>query len=202
MLRASDVRTHFSAVLDDAANGKVTHVIREGQVVAHIVPAGKKVVPANALVHDNNELLVMMRATLDSEADWLATDVGQSGFHQAGDSIGRVLGWIWDCDPEEAVHWFARYSIAVTDQFERRRWARPRSPLSGGSIDRIGCSPDQRRDLRLRTGHPRPPQRLLKPVQLRRDRRTGRLRRGTIRGPTPPSPDSDGEKAVERSDRR
>lgn len=125
MLRASDVRTHFSAVLDDAANGKVTHVIREGQVVAHIVPADKKVVPANALVHDNNELLVMMRATLDSEADWLATDVGRSGFHQAGDSIGRVLGWIWDCDPEEAVHWFAQYSIAVTEQFERRQWARP-----------------------------------------------------------------------------
>ena len=125
MLRASDVRTNFSVVLDDAANGKVTHVVREGRVVAHIVPVDKKVVPANALVHDGNELLVMMAATLDSEAEWLATDVGRSGFHRARDSIGMVLGWIWECDPAEAVHWFARCSIAVTDQFERRQWAPP-----------------------------------------------------------------------------
>lgn len=139
MLRASDVRTNFSAVLDDSAAGRVTHVVREGRVVAHIVPVEKKVVPANALVHDGNELLVMMGATLASEAECLATDVGRSGFHEARDSIGNVLGWIWHCDPRDAVQWLARYSIAVTDEFERRGWARPAfAPLWRGLRTALG----------------------------------------------------------------
>jgi hypothetical protein len=67
----------------------------------------------------------MMRRTLEVEARWLADEVERSGFHQAGDSIGLVYGWLWQCDPEAAVHWLAGYGNAVTLEFESRGWMRP-----------------------------------------------------------------------------
>lgn len=118
VVNVSELRASISAALDSAASGRTTHVTRDGEVIAHLVPA-------NALVHDGNQLLVMMGATIDAEAKWLADEAGRAGIYQAGDSWGMVLGWYWQCDPEGAVEWLARYCEVVAETYERQGWMRP-----------------------------------------------------------------------------
>jgi antitoxin (DNA-binding transcriptional repressor) of toxin-antitoxin stability system len=118
IMNASDARAAISSVLDNALAGYVTHISREGKIEAHVVPA-------NALVHEGNELDAMMVGALESAARWLADDAIKSGFHQAGDSIGRVFAWLWDCDPDKAVTWLAAYGISVIEEFQSRGFMRP-----------------------------------------------------------------------------
>ncbi|UQX13416.1 type II toxin-antitoxin system Phd/YefM family antitoxin [Candidatus Mycobacterium methanotrophicum] len=118
IMNAREFRASLSAVLDSARAGRPTHITRDDRIDGHLVPP-------TALVHDGNEFLVMMYAAIEAEARFLADDVERSGFHQAGDSIGMVFGWLWQCDPDAAVEWLAKYAYAVTSEFESRGWARP-----------------------------------------------------------------------------
>ena len=118
MINARDFRSSLSYALDRARDGATTHITRDGRIDGHLVPP-------DALVHDGNELLVLMTAALEVEARWLADQVQQSGFDQAGDAIGMVFGWLWQCDYAAAVQWLARYGDAVTVEFESRGWMRP-----------------------------------------------------------------------------
>lgn len=118
IMTMSAARAAFTDVLDRAAEGGTTHISRDGQVCAHIVPV-------TALVIQGNELDVLMAAAIDESANWLADDVAKSGFFQAGDDIGRVFAWLWRCDPDQAVHYLGSYAHKVTNTFEARGMVRP-----------------------------------------------------------------------------
>src|SRR5215472_8234623 len=90
----SGVRARLSSVLDDAARGEVTHVMRGSEVVAHIVPP-------DTLVHRNTRVLRMM---LTLTASSVITEPSMAGgpcavhIHSASSGpagdFGVVLMWL------------------------------------------------------------------------------------------------------------
>lgn len=132
----SDTRAQLSAILDNAQQGYTTHISRDGQIAAHVVPP-------NALVHRGNEFAIMMSATIDSCAHWITNDATATGFHQAGDPIGIVFGWLWRADRHKAMDWLAVYTDTLTGIFEGRSYARPAfAPLWRALRIALGASLD------------------------------------------------------------
>lgn len=132
----SDTRAQLSTILDNAQQGYTTHISRDGQIAAHVVPP-------NALVHRGNEFAIMMSATIDSCAHWITNDATTTGFHQAGDPIGIVFGWLWRADRHKAMDWLAVYTDTLTGIFEGRSYARPAfAPLWRALRIALGASLD------------------------------------------------------------
>src|SRR5699024_2914128 len=50
-----------------------------------------------------------------------AGEIDNDGYHHAGNAIGQILGWLWQCSDVAALRWLARYAAALTDALARRR---------------------------------------------------------------------------------
>lgn len=118
VMNVSQTRAALKTVLDDAHQGCTTHISRDGEIAAHIVPP-------NALVHRGREFAIMMNATINAAAQWITNDAAATGFSQAGEPIGRVFGWLWRSDRHKTMKWLAVYAEAVAQAFDNHGYATP-----------------------------------------------------------------------------
>ncbi len=106
------------ALLDAAVAGRATHVVREQQVVAHLVPADTLVLTAG--IEE-----VLLRPAVKAEALRLSGEIEKDGYQHAGNTIGQILGWLWESGGDSAVRWMAYYADELTNALTARRAARP-----------------------------------------------------------------------------
>ncbi len=108
LIGVTQARQQLASVLDDVAAGKPFHLMRESTVVAHLVPT-------RALVVDNSNLeTTLLLPLITKTARRFAQEVIERGYSASpGDDIGRVLGWLWDCDRDKAVQRLADFATEL-----------------------------------------------------------------------------------------
>lgn len=89
LVNVTDARNGFSVLLGDAREGRMTHIVRGSEVVAHLVPPTARIIDQDAL------LMALAKAMLRSEAEALAREGSGSG---AGVDTGRLFVWAWRTD--------------------------------------------------------------------------------------------------------
>ena len=108
----------LSTLLDAAAAGRAAHLVRDHEVVAHLIPADTLVLTA-----DIAELL--LRPVIRAEATRFSDEIEKDGYHHAGNTIGQILAWLWESSSDAAVGWAASYAAELTDALTARRISRP-----------------------------------------------------------------------------
>ena len=108
MWNVTAARPRLNALVAEAQNGQISHIVAGGKIVAHLVPA------STWILDDQLVLEFLMSAIINKEASWAAGDASQSSYghfalQHAGDVLGRVLGWAWRTDPDKI------YMRAVAD---------------------------------------------------------------------------------------
>lgn len=113
-------RQHTTSIMDEVADGKTFHLMRDTAVIGHIVPP-------NALVIDNENLECCLLSNLiDPEADDFARSVIKEGYlAHVGDSVGRVFAWLWNTDTNKAMRWVTYYAQRVANALRDQRYSRP-----------------------------------------------------------------------------
>lgn len=106
------------ALLDAAVAGHTTHIVADRRVLAHLVPA-------DTLVVTDTIEQVLLQPAVRAEATRFADEVEKTGYHHAGNTIGQLLGWLWDSSADAALRWFAGYATELTAALGDRRIARP-----------------------------------------------------------------------------
>lgn len=113
-------RQQTTAVMEQVREGKTLHLIRDSEVIGHVVPA-------NSLVIDspNVEACLLLPAIAES-ANRFAQEVMDSGYMgHVGDDIGLIFAWLWNCDPPSAVRWVAEYAHTFTRALREAGYSRP-----------------------------------------------------------------------------
>lgn len=118
LLPSSEARSTLPALLDAAGEGRIFHIARDRAVAAHLVPP-------NALIVTSEVEADVRIGLMTHTAAWWVGEIPRSGYRNAGDNLGRLLAWTWECDEAAAVKWFASYALALFDQLEDRHIARP-----------------------------------------------------------------------------
>lgn len=108
----------LATLLDAAVAGRATHIVRGREVAAHLIPADTLV-----LTDDIADLL--LRPAVRAEATVLSGAIENDGYHHAGNTIGQILGWLWESSADAAVGWTAFYATELTEALAARRVARP-----------------------------------------------------------------------------
>ncbi|MFA5607153.1 MAG: hypothetical protein WDA07_08195 [Leucobacter sp.] len=89
MRTVSEARDTFNALVGDAQVGILTHVVKGSDVAAHIIP------PTSLLLDDQQLRTAMINTLVEVEASEATSEFREGVFYQAGDTIGRLLGWCW-----------------------------------------------------------------------------------------------------------
>lgn len=91
LVSVSDARNSFNALLAEAHQGRLTHIVKGSEVVAHLVPATARIIDQDAL------LRAMATAMLHRDAETIGRD---SSGDPSGASIdaGRLFVWAWRTD--------------------------------------------------------------------------------------------------------
>ncbi|MCT7367329.1 hypothetical protein A7G45_31140 [Mycolicibacterium llatzerense] len=113
-------RQHTSSTIDEVAAGKTFHLMRDNEVIGHIVPP-------NALVIDNENLeFCLLGSVIDPAADHFALSVINEGYlEHIGDDVGRVFAWLWNSNPTKAVRWVSYYTRRFTGALRGQHYSRP-----------------------------------------------------------------------------
>ncbi|WP_099020929.1 hypothetical protein [Mycolicibacterium palauense] len=89
LVNITEARNGFSVLLGDAREGRVWHIVKGSEVVAHLVPPTARIIDQDAL------LMAMATALLRGEAEALSREgVGSN----AGADTGRLFVWVWRTD--------------------------------------------------------------------------------------------------------
>ena len=118
LVPADQVGAVLPALLAAAAAGRASHIVRDRQVVANLVPVDALVVTAD--VED-----ALLQPAVRAEARRFAAEIESAGYQHAGNAIGTVLGWLWESSSAAAVRWIARYATELTDALTARQVGRP-----------------------------------------------------------------------------
>lgn len=118
LVPAALARATLSTLLDAAVAGYATHIVGDQEVVGHLIPADALVLTA-----DIAELL--LRPAVRAEATRFSGEIEKDGYHHAGNTIGQILGWLWESSSGVAVCWTAHYAAELADALTARRIARP-----------------------------------------------------------------------------
>ncbi|QFS94651.1 hypothetical protein FIV07_28150 (plasmid) [Mycobacterium sp. THAF192] len=93
LVAVTDARTTLSALVGDARRGRMTHIVKGSEVVAHLVPPTARIIDQDAL------LGAMATALLQREAETICREkLGDP----CGTSIhtGRLFVWAWRTDAQ------------------------------------------------------------------------------------------------------
>ncbi|QIV79877.1 hypothetical protein [Mycolicibacterium frederiksbergense] len=118
LVPSTQARTTLPALLDAAHDGRIAHILRDGAVAAHLIPA-------DLLVVTGNVEAALNYSVARHNAAWMADRVEEVGYRHAGDDIGRILAWTWECREDTAVTWFGTYVEALVEILSSRAIARP-----------------------------------------------------------------------------
>lgn len=118
IVSATDARTTLPALLDAATEGRTTHILRDRAIVAHVVPADAQLITADVEA-------TLQWSVANAEASYFVEEIEQDGYRNAGDGIGKVLAWAWECSPDTAVRWFRIYVYALFGTLDGLRIGRP-----------------------------------------------------------------------------
>lgn len=106
------------ALLDAAQAGRATHIVHDKTVVAHLVPAG-------ALVLDTGIEEALLGAVVGAEAERFAGEIEKHGYQHPGNTVGQLMGWLWESSGDATLRWLGRYATDLSDALAVRRIARP-----------------------------------------------------------------------------
>jgi antitoxin (DNA-binding transcriptional repressor) of toxin-antitoxin stability system len=120
LIGVTQARQQLSSLLDDVAEGKPFHLMRENTVIAHLVPA-------RALIVNNSNLeSTLVLSVILETARRFAQEVIERGYCASpGDDIGRVLGWLWDCDRDKAVRRLAQFGAELSRTLTDQQYSAP-----------------------------------------------------------------------------
>lgn len=116
--------THFrqqtTAIMEEVAAGRTFHLMRDNEVIGHIVPP-------NAMVVDNENLeYCLLGNVIDPAADQFALTVIREGYlEHIGDDVGRVFAWLWNANPTKALRWVTYYAQRFTAVLRDQHYSRP-----------------------------------------------------------------------------
>ncbi|GAA2401420.1 hypothetical protein [Mycolicibacterium llatzerense] len=120
LLGITQFRQQAAAIMEEVATGKSYHLMRDGEVIGHIVPP-------NALLisNDSVEFGLLSRVVVPT-AERFAREVMESGYlGHVGDDVGRIFAWLWNCDPATAVRWVTYYAAHFIRALRDERYSRP-----------------------------------------------------------------------------
>lgn len=102
----TNARQNLNALVRDAQNGRMTHIVSGGTVVAHLVP------PDTPIVERPWEHAKLFRPAIECEARRGAAERAQKRSITAGETVGQILEWAWRTDRGVFVDLTVRY-VAV-----------------------------------------------------------------------------------------
>lgn len=104
MRTATAARNAFNELLGDAERGIMTHITKDGRVVAHLVPSNAPILDDRSLRH-----ALIAALTARDAAEVGAYEWREERLWHAGDSIGRLLAWTWSSDSDLCLQAFAMF---------------------------------------------------------------------------------------------
>lgn len=116
MYTVTEAKPRFNALAAEAHQGRMAHIVRGSEVIAHLVP------PTARIIDEDPLLAAMVGALVDQQAEHLAKDVWYGGeFHgHAGDVAGRLFAWLWRTDKHLFMNYLAQYHESLGAKLERR----------------------------------------------------------------------------------
>lgn len=96
LVSVTDARNTFNVLLTEAREGRMTHIVKGSEVVAHLVPATARIIDQDAL------LTAMATAMLHREVETISQKRDSGSSVGAGIDTGRLFVWAWRTD----VHLF------------------------------------------------------------------------------------------------
>lgn len=120
LIGITQFRQQTAAIMEDVAAGKSYHLMRDSEVIGHVVPPN-----ALLITKDSVEVGLLSRLVVPT-AERFAREVMESGYlGHVGDDVGRIFAWLWDCDPSTAVRWVTSYAAHFIRALRDERYSRP-----------------------------------------------------------------------------
>lgn len=130
MRSVTDARSNLNNLVDEATTGRPTYITKGATVAAVLAPPSWGSLPLRDQV-----MKTLLRSTAAEAARELRARIENGArfrdpgdrwiLRHAGDSIGMVIAWVRDVDPDEGLALLARYCEYVIAQFEDAGWPRP-----------------------------------------------------------------------------
>jgi hypothetical protein len=116
MFTVTEAKPRFNALAAEAHQGRMAHIVRGSDVIAHLVP------PTARILDEGPLLAALVGALIDQQVEYLATDVWYGGeFHgHAGDVTGRLFAWLWRTDRHLFMKYLAQFHNSVCTKLERQ----------------------------------------------------------------------------------
>lgn len=107
LVSAAAAPATLPALLSAAVAGRTTHLVDDGRVLAHLVPA-------NALVITGAVEELLLAPAVHAEATRFADEIARHGYHHPGTVIGAILAWLWESSADAALRWLTAYTAELT----------------------------------------------------------------------------------------
>lgn len=150
MITVTEAKPRLHALIADAHQGRMTHIVKGSEVVAHLVPATARILD----IKDDERLMVdFTLALLDRETDYLAEVLARNAdpLDHAGDSAGRFFAWAWRTDKHLFMRALSQYHEMLSMKMQRQFDANELVELlyRAMTVSLVGSEPDTARQYAL-----------------------------------------------------
>jgi hypothetical protein len=116
MITVTEAKPRLHALIADAHQGRMTHLVKGSEVIAHLVPPTARIIDEKLLMLD------LTLALLDRETDFLAGEFAQTTdfLGHAGDSAGRFFAWAWRTDKDLFMRALSQYHELLSKKTQRQ----------------------------------------------------------------------------------
>jgi antitoxin (DNA-binding transcriptional repressor) of toxin-antitoxin stability system len=116
MITVTEAKPRLHALIADAHQGRMTHIVKGSEVIAHLVP------PTARIIEEEPLMAEFALALLDRETDYLAGEFARTTdfLGHAGDSAGRFFAWAWRTDKHLFMKALAQYHELLSKKVQRR----------------------------------------------------------------------------------
>lgn len=120
LIGITQFRQNAAAIMDEVNAGKTFHLMRDTDVIGHIVP------PTALLISNENVEYTLLSTLITATADRFATEIISGGYlGHVGDDVGPIIAWLWNADPTTAARWVTFYARRLTNTLRDNRYSRP-----------------------------------------------------------------------------
>lgn len=115
MIGVTEARQGFNQLVSDAKDGAVSHIVSGGKLLAHVVP------PDLPFIDDPWRHACLLDPAIEQEVEWAASEAPwcDGRLDYAGDTLGRILGWAWQTDPDLFVNRLGFYVAKLSERVGR-----------------------------------------------------------------------------------
>lgn len=130
MYTVTEAKPKLHALIAEAHQGGIIHLVKGSEVVAHLVG------PSARLVDDRRLLASLTRALLATQADDIANTFQDGQFHgQAGEPLGRLFAWAWQTDKDLFMGYVADLHALISGKLQRNLNAEAVVGLLDGALE-------------------------------------------------------------------